>query len=124
MVSLAAYNNATDTAGWNSGELATQLGPTGVTSGIAVPAYAGIPVTHRGVAHEFTVISGHIPPEHPDSLVNWPAAAQMQGTLVLLMAVTGVIYTGVATPTRTNTAIVTTPTRTRTNTTGGRSAPL
>jgi uroporphyrin-III C-methyltransferase/precorrin-2 dehydrogenase/sirohydrochlorin ferrochelatase len=59
----------------------------GLSSSISVPARAGIPVTHRGVTHEFTVISGHIPPEHPDSLVNWPAVAQMQGTVVLLMAV-------------------------------------
>ncbi|TCJ30724.1 uroporphyrinogen-III C-methyltransferase [Nocardioides jejuensis] len=59
----------------------------GLSSSISVPARAGIPVTHRGVTHEFTVISGHIPPGHPDSLVNWAAAAQMQGTLVLLMAV-------------------------------------
>ncbi len=59
----------------------------GLSSSISVPARAGIPVTHRGVTHEFTVISGHIPPGHPDSLVNWSAAAQMQGTIVLLMAV-------------------------------------
>ncbi|CUR57658.1 Uroporphyrinogen-III C-methyltransferase [metagenome] len=59
----------------------------GLTSAISVPARAGIPVTHRGVAHEFTVISGHIPPDHPDSLVNWPAVAQLRGTVVLLMAV-------------------------------------
>ena len=36
----------------------------GLTSPIAVPALAGIPVTHRGVAHDFTVLSGHLPPEH------------------------------------------------------------
>ena len=59
----------------------------GLSSSISVPARAGIPVTHRGVAHEFTVISGHIPPGHPDSLVVWPAVAQMRGTVVLLMAV-------------------------------------
>ncbi|HSX69108.1 uroporphyrinogen-III C-methyltransferase [Nocardioides sp.] len=59
----------------------------GLSSSISVPARAGIPVTHRGVTHEFTVISGHIPPGHPDSLVNWSAVAQMQGTVVLLMAV-------------------------------------
>jgi len=59
----------------------------GVTSAIAVPELAGIPVTHRGVAHEFTVVSGHIPPDHPDSLVDWAALARMRGTLVLLMAV-------------------------------------
>ncbi|GAA1701468.1 uroporphyrinogen-III C-methyltransferase [Kribbella yunnanensis] len=59
----------------------------GITSSISVPAAAGIPVTHRGVTHEFTVVSGHIPPSHPDSLVNWDALAQLSGTLVLLMAV-------------------------------------
>ncbi|WP_328994020.1 uroporphyrinogen-III C-methyltransferase [Kribbella sp. NBC_01245] len=59
----------------------------GITSSISVPAAAGIPVTHRGVAHEFTVVSGHIPPGHADSLVNWEALARLRGTLVLLMAV-------------------------------------
>lgn len=59
----------------------------GVTSAISVPAAAGIPVTHRGVTHEFTVVSGHIPPGHPDSLVEWSALARLTGTLVLLMAV-------------------------------------
>lgn len=57
----------------------------GVTSSIAAPALAGIPVTHRGVAHEFTVVSGHIPPAHPDSLVDWAALARLRGTLVVLM---------------------------------------
>jgi uroporphyrin-III C-methyltransferase/precorrin-2 dehydrogenase/sirohydrochlorin ferrochelatase len=59
----------------------------GITSSISVPAVAGIPVTHRGITHEFTVVSGHIPPDHPDSLINWQALAQLTGTLVLLMAV-------------------------------------
>ncbi|MDQ4086388.1 MAG: uroporphyrinogen-III C-methyltransferase [Actinomycetota bacterium] len=59
----------------------------GLTSATSVPALAGVPVTHRGVAHEFTVVSGHIPPGHPDSLVNWPALAALRGTLVLLMAI-------------------------------------
>jgi len=59
----------------------------GLSSAIAVPARVGIPVTHRGVAHEFTVISGHLPPGHPDSLVAWEAVAGLRGTLVLLMAV-------------------------------------
>lgn len=59
----------------------------GLTSAISVPAVAGIPVTHRGVAHEFTVISGHLPPGHPESLVEWPAVARLRGTVVLLMAV-------------------------------------
>jgi uroporphyrin-III C-methyltransferase/precorrin-2 dehydrogenase/sirohydrochlorin ferrochelatase len=57
----------------------------GVTSSIAAPAIAGIPVTHRGVAHEFTVVSGHLPPDHPASLVEWAALARLRGTLVVLM---------------------------------------
>jgi uroporphyrin-III C-methyltransferase / precorrin-2 dehydrogenase / sirohydrochlorin ferrochelatase len=59
----------------------------GLTSAVSVPAVAGIPVTHRGVAHEFTVVSGHLPPDHPDSLVEWDALARLRGTVVLLMAV-------------------------------------
>jgi uroporphyrin-III C-methyltransferase/precorrin-2 dehydrogenase/sirohydrochlorin ferrochelatase len=59
----------------------------GVTSAISVPAAAGIPVTHRGVAHEFTVVSGHVPPDDDSSLVDWDALARMRGTVVLLMAV-------------------------------------
>src|ERR1700759_3605403 len=59
----------------------------GVTSAIAVPASVGVPVTHRGVTHEFVVVSGHLPPGHPESLVNWNALAAMSGTIVLLMAV-------------------------------------
>jgi uroporphyrin-III C-methyltransferase/precorrin-2 dehydrogenase/sirohydrochlorin ferrochelatase len=59
----------------------------GVTSAIAVPALAGVPVTHRGVAHELTIVSGHLPPGHRDSLVDWSALARMRGTIVLLMAV-------------------------------------
>ncbi|MFI5779925.1 uroporphyrinogen-III C-methyltransferase [Nocardia sp. NPDC051570] len=59
----------------------------GVTSAISVPALAGVPVTHRGVTHEFVVVSGHVAPDHPDSLVDWPALARLRGTIVLLMAV-------------------------------------
>ena len=59
----------------------------GVTSAIAVPALAGVPVTHRGITHEFVVVSGHLAPDHPESLVNWDALAAMSGTIVLLMAV-------------------------------------
>ena len=59
----------------------------GVTSAIAVPALAGVPVTHRAVNHEFVVVSGHVAPDHPESLVNWDALAAMTGTIVLLMAV-------------------------------------
>ncbi|MDI5964643.1 uroporphyrinogen-III C-methyltransferase [Streptomyces sp. SL13] len=59
----------------------------GISSSVAVPAAAGIPVTHRGVAHEFTVVSGHVAPDDPRSLVDWAALARSRGTLVLLMAV-------------------------------------
>ncbi len=59
----------------------------GVTSAIGVPGLAGLPVTHRGVAHELVVVSGHLPPGHPDSLVDWSALARLRGTLVLLMAI-------------------------------------
>ena len=62
----------------------------GITSAIAAPALAGIPVTHRGVAHEFTVVSGHVPPDHESSLVDWDAVAALRGTVVLLMAVQNV----------------------------------
>ncbi|MFI5531116.1 uroporphyrinogen-III C-methyltransferase [Kitasatospora sp. NPDC051853] len=58
----------------------------GISSSISVPAAVGIPVTHRGMTHEFTVISGHVGPDER-SLTNWDAAARMTGTLVLLMAV-------------------------------------
>jgi uroporphyrin-III C-methyltransferase/precorrin-2 dehydrogenase/sirohydrochlorin ferrochelatase len=59
----------------------------GVTSAIAVPALTGVPVTHRSVTHEFVVVSGHLSPDHPESLVNWDALAALSGTIVLLMAV-------------------------------------
>ncbi|WP_229406653.1 uroporphyrinogen-III C-methyltransferase [Micromonospora sp. NBRC 110038] len=57
----------------------------GVTSSIAAPAAAGVPVTHRAVAHEFTVVSGHVAPDSPASLVRWDALAGLRGTLVILM---------------------------------------
>ncbi|TYL55853.1 uroporphyrinogen-III C-methyltransferase [Nocardioides sp. BGMRC 2183] len=59
----------------------------GLTSPVAVPAIAGIPVTHRGVTHEFSVVSGHLPPGHPESLVDYTALARMQGTVVVMMGV-------------------------------------
>lgn len=59
----------------------------GITSAFGVPAAAGVPVTHRGVSHEVVVVSGHVPPGDPRSLVDWPALARLKGTLVLLMAV-------------------------------------
>jgi len=59
----------------------------GVTSAISVPGAVGVPVTQRGVVHSFTVISGHVPPGHPQSLNNWEALAQTGGTLVVIMGV-------------------------------------
>jgi uroporphyrin-III C-methyltransferase len=59
----------------------------GVTSAIGVPALAGIPVTHRGMTHEFVVVSGHLPPGHPQSLVDWAALGRLRGTVVVLMGV-------------------------------------
>ena len=59
----------------------------GVTSAVAVPAAAGVPVTHRGVAQEFSVVSVHVAPDDERSTVNWPALAATRGTLVLLMGV-------------------------------------
>ena len=57
----------------------------GVTSAVAAPAYAGIPLTHRGVASCFTVVSGSEDPSKPNSSVNWEALARTGGTLVVLM---------------------------------------
>jgi uroporphyrin-III C-methyltransferase/precorrin-2 dehydrogenase/sirohydrochlorin ferrochelatase len=59
----------------------------GVTSAIGVPELAGIPVTHRGMTHEFVVVSGHVPPGHPASLVDWAALGRLRGTIVVLMGV-------------------------------------
>jgi uroporphyrin-III C-methyltransferase len=59
----------------------------GVTSAIAAPAYAGIPVTHRGVTQDFSVVSAHLDPSHPGATVDWAALAETTGTLVLMMAV-------------------------------------
>jgi len=59
----------------------------GVTSAVAVPASAWVPVTHRGVAQEFHVVSVHVPPGDDRSTVNWELLGGSSGTLVLLMAV-------------------------------------
>ena len=59
----------------------------GVSSALAAPALAGIPLTHRGVAADFTVVSGHLDPGRPvDHGVDWPGLAEGAGTLVILMA--------------------------------------
>src|SRR5580704_4002015 len=59
----------------------------GVTSAVAVPASAWVPVTHRGVAQDFHVVSVHVPPGDERSTVNWELMGRSSGTLVLLMAV-------------------------------------
>ena len=59
----------------------------GVTSAVAVPALVGVPVTHRGLAQSFSVVSGHVDPGAAQSTVDWSAVARTGGTLVLLMAV-------------------------------------
>ncbi|BAC18702.1 uroporphyrinogen-III C-methyltransferase [Corynebacterium efficiens YS-314] len=59
----------------------------GVTSAISVPGAAGVPITQRGIVHCFTVISGHLPPGHPDSLLDWDALARTGGTLSIIMGV-------------------------------------
>ncbi|MBJ7452515.1 MAG: uroporphyrinogen-III C-methyltransferase [Blastococcus sp.] len=59
----------------------------GVTSAVGVPGLAGVPVTHRGLTHEFVVVSGHLPPGHPQSLVDWSAIGRLRGTVVVLMGV-------------------------------------
>jgi uroporphyrin-III C-methyltransferase / precorrin-2 dehydrogenase / sirohydrochlorin ferrochelatase len=59
----------------------------GVSSATAVPACAGIPVTHRGITQDVAVVSAHLDPSHPGSTVDWAALATGPGTLVLLMAV-------------------------------------
>jgi uroporphyrin-III C-methyltransferase / precorrin-2 dehydrogenase / sirohydrochlorin ferrochelatase len=59
----------------------------GLSSALAGPALAGIPLTHRGLAADFTVVSGHLDPGRPaDEGVDWPGLAAHAGTLVLLMA--------------------------------------
>src|SRR6266487_2459328 len=58
----------------------------GVSSAIAAPAVAGVPLTHRGVVQEFHVISAHVPPGDKRSTVNWAALGSSRATLVLLMA--------------------------------------
>ena len=57
----------------------------GVTSAVAAPAYAGVPVTHRGAASAFTVVTGSEDPSNPGAGLDWGALAKTPGTLVVLM---------------------------------------
>jgi uroporphyrin-III C-methyltransferase len=57
----------------------------GISSAIAAPAYAGIPVTARGYTQDVCFVTGHLDPDDPASRVRWEALAQGPGTLVILM---------------------------------------
>jgi len=57
----------------------------GITSAIGAAAYAGIPVTHRGISTHFTVVTGHEDPAKARTDVDWEALAHAGGTLVILM---------------------------------------
>ncbi len=59
----------------------------GITSAIAVPAYAGIPVTQRNISTSFHVITGHENPEKEEAMVDYRVLAKLQGTLVFLMGI-------------------------------------
>ena len=59
----------------------------GVTSAVAVPGLAGIPVTHRDITPGFVVVSGHVGPDDPRSTVDWAALASSGLTIVVLMGV-------------------------------------
>ena len=59
----------------------------GVTAGVAAPAYAGIPVTHRQLASSVAFVTGHEDPGKPDSVLDWGALASFPGTLVVYMGV-------------------------------------
>ncbi|MFC4600419.1 uroporphyrinogen-III C-methyltransferase [Cohnella hongkongensis] len=64
----------------------------GITSAIAVPAYAGIPVTHRDFASSFSVITGHESPDKLDHSIYWDKVTNATGTLVFLMGVAKIGY--------------------------------
>ncbi len=59
----------------------------GVTAGVAAPAYAGIPVTQRGLAAAVAFVTGHEDPAKEDTQIDWPALAAFPGTLVFYMGV-------------------------------------
>jgi uroporphyrinogen III methyltransferase/synthase len=59
----------------------------GVSSALAGPAFAGIPVTHRGLAQDVAIVSGHLPPGHPDSTIDWAALTSPALTIVIMMGV-------------------------------------
>ncbi|THF83784.1 uroporphyrinogen-III C-methyltransferase [Cohnella fermenti] len=64
----------------------------GITSAIAVPAYAGIPVTHRELASSFSVVTGHESPDKLDRSIQWDKVTNATGTLLFLMGVAKIGY--------------------------------
>ena len=59
----------------------------GVSSALAGPSLAGVPLTHRTLTQGFTVVSGHLPPGDPGSTLDWGALARSGTTLVVLMGI-------------------------------------
>jgi uroporphyrinogen III methyltransferase/synthase len=70
----------------NDASLLFEIVP-GVTAGIAAPAYAGIPVTHRTLATSVTFVTGHEDPAKPSTQTNWSELAKAGGTIVLYLGV-------------------------------------
>ncbi|NIK69860.1 uroporphyrinogen-III C-methyltransferase [Paenibacillus sp. BK720] len=64
----------------------------GITSAIAVPAYAGIPVTHRDLASSLSIVTGHESPEKLDRSIHWDKVTNATGTLIFLMGVAKIGY--------------------------------
>lgn len=62
----------------------------GISSALAAPGWAGIPVTHRGLSQHVTVVSGHVPPGHAAGTVDWEKLGGLGGTVVVLMAMSHV----------------------------------
>ncbi|WP_168123771.1 uroporphyrinogen-III C-methyltransferase [Paenibacillus sp. HB172176] len=64
----------------------------GITSAIAVPAYAGIPVTHRDLASSLSIVTGHESPDKLDRSIHWDKVTNATGTLIFLMGVAKIGY--------------------------------
>lgn len=64
----------------------------GITAAIAVPAYAGIPVTHRDIASSLSIITGHESQDKLDQSIHWDKLTQATGTLVFMMGLTKIGY--------------------------------
>ncbi|GIP54988.1 uroporphyrinogen-III C-methyltransferase [Paenibacillus vini] len=64
----------------------------GITAAISVPAYAGIPVTHRDMASSLSIITGHESPDKLDLSINWEKVTNATGTLVFMMGVSKIGY--------------------------------